>query len=170
MLWVMRIAIVAVGASASSLALAVDSIYTLFELCSDLVYVILFPQFCCVIYLQGTNTYGSFMGYIMGLVFRVGGGESTIGMPAFIKYPYYDEETGQQLFPFKTLSMIVSFLTIIIVSYSLRFLFKKKILPVKLDFLHCFREYQKPDEDRNEIYPMEKREEMQSLQSGSVKT
>ena len=108
----------------------------------------------------------------MGLVFRVGGGESTIGMPAFIKYPYYDEETGQQLFPFKTLSMIVSFLTIIIVSYSLRFLFKKKILPVKLDFLHCFREYEleKPDEGSNEIYPMEKKGKDAKFAVGSVKT
>ena len=141
------------------MALLVDSIYTLWALCSDLVYVILFPQLCCVIYLRGTNTYGSFMGYLVGLVLRVGGGEMAISLPLFIKYPYYDEETEEQLFPFRTLAMISSFTTIVIVSYTLRFLFKREILPSKLDFLHCFREYDfaKSDKEKNETYPMAKK-------------
>ena len=81
------------------------------------------------------------MGYVVGLVLRVGGGESKIGLPLFIKYPYYDEETEEQLFPFRTLAMVASFVTIIIVPYLLVFLFKREILPSKLYFLHCFREY-----------------------------
>lgn len=158
-IWVMRISIFGVGAAATAMALLVDSIYTLWALCSDLVYVILFPQLCCVIYLRGTNTYGSFMGYLVGLVLRVGGGETAIGLPFFIKYPYYDEETKEQLFPFRTLAMISSFTTIVIVSYTLRFLFKREILPSKLDFLHCVREYDfaKSDKKKNENYPMAKK-------------
>ena len=66
-MWVIRIAIFGVAVLATSLSLLVNSIYSLFALCSDLVYVILFPQLCCVIYLPGANTYGSFMGYILGL-------------------------------------------------------------------------------------------------------
>ncbi|KAJ7334429.1 High affinity choline transporter 1 [Desmophyllum pertusum] len=110
---VMRIAIFGVGAAATAMALAVDSIYSLWALCSDLVYVILFPQLCCVIYLDGTNTYGSFMGYVLGLVLRVGGGEDKIGIPHLIEYPYYNDTDGQ-LFPFRTLSMVVSFTTIVL--------------------------------------------------------
>jgi high affinity choline transporter 7 len=46
----MTIGIVGVGAAASILAIVVDSIYSLFVLCSDFVYVMLFPQLTCVIY------------------------------------------------------------------------------------------------------------------------
>lgn len=160
----MRIAIFGVGAAATAMALAVDSIYSLWALCSDLVYVILFPQLCCVIYLNGTNTYGSFMGYVLGLVLRVLGGEDKIGIPPVIKYPYYDDENGQ-LFPFRTLSMIVSFITIIVVSYSLKFLFEREILPLSLDFLHCFRKYdlEKTGAGAYEKYPMEERDGSSAL-------
>jgi high affinity choline transporter 7 len=61
--WVMRIGIVGVGAAASVLAIVVDSIYSLFVLCSDFVYVMLFPQLTCVIYFRDVNTYGSLSGY-----------------------------------------------------------------------------------------------------------
>ena len=87
--WVKRVAIFGAGATAAAMALLVDSIYTLRALCSDLVYVILFLQLCCVVYLQGTNAYRSFLGYLGGLVLRVGGGEDKIGLPPFIKHPYY---------------------------------------------------------------------------------
>ena len=104
------------------------------------------------------------MGYILGLVLRVGGGEDKIGFPSFIKYPFYDEVKGQ-LFPFRTLSMIVSFVTIIVVSYSLKFLFEREILPLSLDFLHCFRKYDlaKTDAWGNEKYPMEERDGSSAL-------
>lgn len=138
--WVMRFGIFGAGAAATAMALTVNSIYVLFHLCSDLVYVILFPQLCCVIYLKAANTYGSIMGYILGLVLRVGGGEDKIGFPSFIKYPFYDEVKGQ-LFPFRTLSMIVSFATIVVVSYLMKILFEKEIIPLKYDFLNCFKKY-----------------------------
>ena len=136
----MRIAIVGVGAAATAMALTVGSIYVLFLLCSDLVYAILFPQLCCVIYVKAANTYGSISGYILGLVLRVGGGEDKIGFPAFIKYPFYDEVMGQ-LFPFRTLSMIISFITIVVVSYLVKFLFEREIIPLKYDFLNAFKRY-----------------------------
>jgi high affinity choline transporter 7 len=71
----MRIGIVGVGAAATVLAIQVDSIYDLFVLCSDFVYVMLFPQLTCVVYFRDVNTYGSLAGYIMGLFFRLAGGE-----------------------------------------------------------------------------------------------
>jgi len=81
------------------------------------------------------NTYGSIMGYIMGVTPRVGGGESAIDFPAVIKYPYYDEELQMQLFPFRTFAMIVSFATVVFVSYLTKYLFSREILPAKYDLL-----------------------------------
>ena len=160
-LWVIRIAIFGVAVLATSLSLVVKSIYSLFALCSDLVYVILFPQLCCVIYLPGANTYGSLMGYILGLILRVGGGEKNIGLKPFIKYPYYNETDGQ-LFPFRTLAMIVSFTTIVVVSYSLKYLFEKEMIPLKYDFLHCFKKYEleksATGKNNKTDFPMVKRE------------
>ena len=140
-MWVMRIAIFGVGAAATSMALSVGSIYVLFHLCSDLVFMILFPQLCCVIYVKDANTYGSIMGYILGLLLRVAGGEDKIGFPAFIKYPFYDDVKGQ-LFPFRTLSMLVAFATIIAVSYLAKYLFEQEIIPLKYDFLNVFKKYE----------------------------
>jgi high affinity choline transporter 7 len=136
----MRIAIFIVGAIATVMALTVDSVYTLWALCSDVVYVTLFPQLCCVIYFDKTNTYGSFVGFIVGIVLRVLGGEPSLKIPAVIKYPYYTAADGQ-LFPFRTLAMVCAFASILIVSYLLRILFLKRVIPIRMDFLYCFREY-----------------------------
>lgn len=151
----MRISIFIVGAIATAMALTVNSVYTLWALCSDVVYVTLFPQLCCVIYFGKTNTYGSFTGFIVGILLRVLGGEPSLKIPVVIEYPYYDETDGQ-LFPFRTLAMVCSFLTILVVSYLLRFLFLKKILPISMDFLHCFREYRLQEVEMREQSFMKK--------------
>ncbi|XP_028407780.1 high-affinity choline transporter 1-like [Dendronephthya gigantea] len=136
-IWVIRIAIFGVGALATIMALEVQSIYALWYLCSDLVYAILFPQLCCVIYLKDVNTYGSLLGYIVAIILRVGGGETLIKLDPFLKYPYYNEIDGQ-LFPFRTFSMLCSFFTIIWVSFATKALFQSKLLPQKCDVLKCF--------------------------------
>lgn len=43
-IWVMRVGIIVVGILATIMALTIPSIYGLWSMCSDLVYVILFPQ------------------------------------------------------------------------------------------------------------------------------
>ncbi|XP_048763869.1 high-affinity choline transporter 1-like [Ostrea edulis] len=135
-IWVMRIAIFGVGALATVMAITVKSIYTLWYLCSDLVYVVLFPQLLCVIYLRASNTYGSLVGYIIGMFFRIAGGEPSLGIGVLIKFPYYSVNNGQ-LFPFKTLCMLMSFTSIVFVSYLTDFLFKKNILHPRFDVFKC---------------------------------
>lgn len=69
---VLRCSIVAVATAASGLALTVSSIYGLSLLCSDLVYVILFPQLVLVVYLpRRCNKYGCLSSFTAGLVLRV---------------------------------------------------------------------------------------------------
>ena len=132
------------GAASTVLALSVNSVYTLFYLCSDLVYAILFPQLLCVIYYKYANTYGSITGYFVGLFLRIAAGEKEIDFEGLIKYPYYDEEYGQ-LFPYRTFTMLCSLMTIVIVSYITRCLFLKEVVPMKYDFLSCFRQADKTE-------------------------
>ena len=134
----MRVAIVLVGGASTALAIVVDSIYGLWYLCSDLVYVILFPQLLCCVHIPFTNTYGSVAGFILGLFFRFTGGEILLNLPPLIKYPWYDEESGYQCFPFKTLSMLITLATIILASLISRWLFKRNILPPKADIAKAF--------------------------------
>ena len=57
---VMKVSIIFVGIMATAMALTVKSVYGLWYLSSDLVFVILFPQLTCVVYLKKqVNTYGS---------------------------------------------------------------------------------------------------------------
>lgn len=131
-----RISVVVIGILATALAIVVNSVYDLWYLCSDLVYVMLFPQLLCVVYFSWTNTYGSIGGYALGLFFRISGGERALNIPPFIRYPWYNETDGQ-LFPFKTTSMVITLVTLILVSVFTNYLFKNGILPKYWDVCRC---------------------------------
>ncbi|XP_013866946.1 high-affinity choline transporter 1 [Austrofundulus limnaeus] len=145
--WVMRITIFVFGALATAMALLTGSVYGLWYLSSDLVYVIIFPQLLSVLFVKGTNTYGSVAGYVFGLLLRIGGGEPYLKLPPFIFYPGWVTEekihhlTGdveyfvQQRFPFKTVSMVASFLANVVFSYLTKYLFESGMLSHKYDFL-----------------------------------
>ncbi|KAL0963551.1 hypothetical protein UPYG_G00307860 [Umbra pygmaea] len=145
--WVMRITIFVFGALATAMALLTGTVYGLWYLSSDLVYVIIFPQLLSVLFIKGTNTYGSVAGYVFGLLLRIGGGEPYLKLPPFIYYPGWVEQkkihhlTGdveyfiQQRFPFKTVSMLASFLGNVVFSYLLKYLFESGTLSHKYDFM-----------------------------------
>ncbi|XP_034417942.1 high-affinity choline transporter 1-like [Cyclopterus lumpus] len=145
--WVMRITIFVFGALATAMALLTGSVYGLWYLSSDLVYVIIFPQLLSVLFVKGTNTYGSVAGYIFGLLLRIGGGEPYLKLPPFIYYPGWVTQerihhvTGdvehfiQQRFPFKTMSMLASFLANVAFSYLTKYLFESGTFSHKYDFL-----------------------------------
>lgn len=125
----MRIGIFLVGAGAAGIGILVSSIYVLWYLCSDLVYVILFPQLLCVVYVPHTNTYGSLSAYILGFVFRILIGEPSLNIPTVISFGQY--------IPPKTFCMIISLLTTLIVSFVAKILFENRLLSPQLDVLHC---------------------------------
>lgn len=136
----MRFSILGVGAVATVMALTIKSIYYLFVLCSDLVFVLLFPQLVCAIYIPFANIYGSLSGYIIGLFFRLGGGETLIKLPALIVYPMYNADKMVQLFPYRTVAMLLSALTLVAVSYLSKYVFERGIVPMKYDILRGFRD------------------------------
>ena len=113
--WVQRVAVVIIGTISTILALVVPSVYGMFILAADIIFVIMLPQLVAVIFLSFSNTYGALSGYIVGLILRLGAGEPYLNLPAFIQFPWYNAEFGQ-LFPFRTFAMIFSFVTILITS------------------------------------------------------
>uniref|UniRef100_A0A3P9MDF5 High affinity choline transporter 1 n=1 Tax=Oryzias latipes TaxID=8090 RepID=A0A3P9MDF5_ORYLA len=145
--WVMRITIFVFGGLATMMALVTGTVYGLWYLSSDLVYVIIFPQLLSVLFVKGTNTYGSVAAYLFGLVLRIGGGEPYLRLPPFIYYPGWiiekqiHQETGiiedfvKQRFPFKTVSMVASFVANFIFSHLAKYLFESGKISHKYDFL-----------------------------------
>jgi hypothetical protein len=55
-------------------------------------YVIQMPELTCALWFKPANGYGSFVGFIVGLLLRALAGEPILKFPAVIKYPGYDDE------------------------------------------------------------------------------
>lgn len=53
----------------------------------------------------------------MTLVLRLLGGESYLNWKAAVAYPWYDEETNTQYFPYKTMTMLIGLGVMLGVSY-----------------------------------------------------
>ena len=110
-----RAAVIGIGIAATALALSVQSVYALWYLCADLVYVVLFPQLVMVLYSKHANWVGALTGAILGATLRLGGGEPLIGISMWIPYPM-DNGDGGTNFPFRTVAMLSGMLTIWVVS------------------------------------------------------
>ncbi|KAF3686546.1 High affinity choline transporter 1 Hemicholinium-3-sensitive choline transporter [Channa argus] len=147
--WVMRITIFIFGGLAMLMALVTGTVYGLWYLSSDLVYVIIFPQLLSVLFIKGTNTYGSVAAYVFGMILRIGGGEPYLQLPPFIYYPGWTTEKRMhhntkemvevviQKFPFKTVSMLASFLGNVVFSHLAKYLFESGKISHKYDFLEA---------------------------------
>lgn len=83
------------------------------------------------------NTYGSLAAYIVGFAVRLSGGEALIGLPALIHFPGYDEENQRQLFPFRTMAMLLSLITLWGVSEYTKFVFETGRFPPQYDYFRC---------------------------------
>lgn len=111
---VLKTSIWIVGIAATLIALNVTSVYSLWVLCSDFVYCLLFPQLVTALFDKKANKIGSMAGFAIGVILRFGGGEASLGLPVLIDYPMIED--GVVLFPFRTLAMVSSLATIMLVS------------------------------------------------------
>jgi len=143
-LWVL---IAANCALATLLGILYTSVYTLFSLSGDLVYVITLPQFFSVLYLDElSNTYGSVVSFILTLILRILCGEEKLGIPTYISFGKMysrDPLTGEEQdgpMPFRLFLMLISFTIIVLVSSLAQYLFVTKRTPIdlKYDFFGCF--------------------------------
>ncbi|MDR7300130.1 sodium:solute symporter family protein [Haloactinomyces albus] len=110
--------IVVIGAAATILALNVASVYQLWYLASDLIYVLLFPMLVCALFVPFANRIGAISGFLVGLFLRLSGGSPVFGLEPFLPWPWYED--GSVLFPFRTVSMVAGLLTILVVSWLTR--------------------------------------------------
>jgi high affinity choline transporter 7 len=108
-----RFVIWIVGVCTMLIALQVGSIYQLWFLCSDLIYCLLFPLLVTAIFDPKANSLGAYSGFFVALVLRLGGGDSLLGLDAFLPYPQAD---GIITIPFKTIAMLSGLTTIMIIS------------------------------------------------------
>ncbi|KAF7281571.1 choline transporter [Rhynchophorus ferrugineus] len=166
-IWVMRLSILVVGVLATIMALTIPSIYGLWSICSDLVYVILFPQLLMVVHFKEyCNTYGSLTAYIIAFVVRVSGGEPLMHLPALIHYPGYDEVNQVQKFPFRTMAMLCSLVTLVVVSWASKHIFETGMLAPGYDFMHCVVNI--PEDIQRVGEPAEEGEQMSVMASGAM--
>ncbi|KAL1423157.1 hypothetical protein MTO96_021524 [Rhipicephalus appendiculatus] len=125
-----------VGLLAMTMALNVQSVFALWILSSDLVYVLLFPQFIVLFFTPSKiNAYG----FAIGLMTRALCGEPQIGIPVMLRLPLYDDKRGQQ-FPFRTLCMLLSLASVLGCSAFAAYLFRSGSLETQRDVWGCFHE------------------------------
>ena len=118
--WMLRVSVILVGVAATTLALTIQSVYALWYLCADLVYVVLFPQLVMALYCKTSNRAGAVAGIIVGLTLRVGGGEPLFGIPVLLPYPWQSLNGETTDFPFRTFAMLGAVLSIWFVSRMTR--------------------------------------------------
>jgi high affinity choline transporter 7 len=105
---VIRSSILLFGATATVLALKVQSVQALWFFTSDLVFVLLFPQLISALFDKKANRTGSIVAFAVSLALRVGGGEPLLGLPALIAYP--------DTVPFRTLAAAAGLVLLPLVS------------------------------------------------------
>ncbi len=106
--------VVVVGVAATLMALRVTSIYTLWVLCSDLVYCVLFPQLVLALWDARANRWGAYAGMAVSFSLRIAIGEPLLGLPALVILPA--DAAGAPLLPVKTCAMLAGLVTMWAVS------------------------------------------------------
>ncbi|KAH6924780.1 hypothetical protein HPB50_024586 [Hyalomma asiaticum] len=138
---VLRAMICLLGALSALLALSVTSVIDLWMAASDVVFVLLFPQLVSLFYLnRWTNSYGAFLGFVVGAVLRGLCGERSLGIPVVLQLPMYDAAGAEQRFPFRTFCMLTSLSAMMVGSHMARLCFEGGWLPKTFDVCGCFKD------------------------------
>ncbi len=99
-LWVTKISIVVSGFFAALLALNIKSVYHLWALSSDLVYVLLFPQLVGVLFFSRLSNTSFIFAFAMGSISRT------------VFYFLCEEIQWFQLWPYRSICVALSFMTL----------------------------------------------------------
>nr|XP_057932472.1 high affinity choline transporter 1-like [Doryrhamphus excisus] len=138
--WVLRVSVLLVGMAGTGLAFNKNSVLALWLLASDLLYCIVSPQLFCVVHLHFVNSYGAISAYIAALLLRVLSGEPALGIPPVLLYPGWREDQGviNHYFPYRTLIMLISLVTLTLVSWLAELAFARHLVPQSWDVLGVF--------------------------------
>ncbi|MCI0639259.1 MAG: sodium:solute symporter family protein [Gemmataceae bacterium] len=105
---VIRTSIVLLGVAAVIMALKAKSVLSLWIFCSDLVFVLLFPQFLWALYDPRANRIGSITAFCVSFVLRLGGGEPIFELDPLI--------SGWENLPFRTIAAAAGIVLLPVVS------------------------------------------------------
>lgn len=134
----LRVVIFIAGLFAVALSYIGTSVYSLWYLSSDLVYVILFPRLCCVVFFKFTNSYGGVVGTVVALLLRFLCGEEALKIPVVINLPPHNANNESQ-FPSKTFAMLIGLFLDLSISWVAHWLFVVKKTNPKYDFLKMLK-------------------------------
>lgn len=129
---------------ATGMAIKYQSVYNLFVLCGDLVYVVVFPQLLLVLYFEASNTYGSVVSFFLSFILRILCGDTLLEIKPLISFgTIYGENEGEEgPVPFRTIVMLISLLVHVWLSYGTHWLFTNKPEYLYLDILGCYKVHQ----------------------------
>lgn len=145
MMWALRITIIFNTTIAMIIAITVKSVYGLYLICSDLVFVLLFPHLVLVVHFPHlVNRYGMVVGFSTAFILRALAGEQVLGYDAVLKFPNYaegvDGGVGHQRFPFRIVCMLIHLFLCLGVSYLTNYLYQEGYMTDELDVLREFKE------------------------------
>ncbi|CAL1529202.1 unnamed protein product [Lymnaea stagnalis] len=151
--WVLRLTIIVVGVMGTLIAIFSTTIYGLFILCSDLMYVVLFPQLTLVLWMPTSNSYGCICGFAASFAVRVLSGEPVLRLPPVIKFPFFDQATQTQMFPFRTFAMLLGGAAIVVVSMATNAMFGDGKLSHSYDVLKSHRRRTIERRENKNVHP-----------------
>lgn len=135
--WVIRIAVVVTGVVGTALTFLNNSILGFWVLGADVGYCVLLPQLICVLFCPVCNGYGAGVAYFLGALLRFLSGEPLLGLSPVIHFPGGETIDGMyvQQAPVRTMTMLFTLVSIIIISCLFTKLFQCGILPKTWDVL-----------------------------------
>ncbi|XP_076015612.1 high-affinity choline transporter 1-like [Genypterus blacodes] len=164
--WVIRLTVVLVGVAGTALTSLNNSIMVFWILGSDIAYTIMFPQLICVLFFSISNGYGSFFGFVFGVLLRVLSGEPSLGLPIVLHFPGCTLEEGVyvQHAPIRTISMLSTIFATLLFSYLTSLLFNNGLIPERYDLLKVKTTWLPQEVDLTDIETTEKPEEVEKTE------
>jgi len=147
-IWVLWGCIIVNCVIATTLAIVYRSIYDLFVLCGDFMFVIVFGQLAMVLFCKKSNTYGSVFSFFLSLLLRLLCGDSAMNLPASISFgeisvecPTEEDPTKMCTgpVPFRTIVAIIGIVANLLVSFGTDHLFTSEKLSLDMDFFGCYK-------------------------------